>query len=181
LGSGRKGQMFTKRSREIEDFLRPAVFEFQLDFAKPSRPAVGFDLPVVEGELDLAVLVVDGENPSSHPRFEHGPQVALELFVEEWRQGRIVRGLEIWAAAVDRALPLAALEQADAAVFALLDRLNDFVIDLSDTQGKAVLVQLSLFSVEIYRTDYLGLIRLQTLQERQIGEIADAPCRHFEL
>jgi len=75
--------MVAQRASQVEQLLRLAILELELDFAQRRRTAGRVDLPHIDTQLDLAAVLADRIDRAAQPRLENRLQVAAQLLVEQ--------------------------------------------------------------------------------------------------
>src|SRR5262245_1360415 len=97
-----------EHARELEKLRGFAALEFQFHLAKGRRLATRFDLPLVDGEFDLANSTLDRIDRAAHARLEYRLQAAPQLLAEHGSERGVLRDVEVGLPAADRVLPLVA-------------------------------------------------------------------------
>src|SRR5262244_2814955 len=120
--------------RQLEKICSLPPLELQLHFTQRGGFLTRFDLPLVNAELDLALAALDLEKLSLNVRFEHGLQSATQLFVQQARERRLTRCVEIGLCRGDVVFPFAASKQSRVSVVFLLDGLHVTAADASHPQ-----------------------------------------------
>src|SRR5262249_40095667 len=95
-----------QHARELEKLRGFTALELQFHLAKGRRLATRFDLPLVDGEFDLADSTLDRIDRAAHARLEYRLQAAPHLLAEHGSERCVLRDVGLPAA--DRVLPLVA-------------------------------------------------------------------------
>src|SRR5262249_15125844 len=97
-------------ARELEKLRGFAALELQFHLAKGRRLATRFDLPLVDGEFDLANSTLDRIDRAAHARLEYRLPSAPQLLAEHGCERGVLRDVEVGLPAADRVLPFVARE-----------------------------------------------------------------------
>ena len=124
----------SKHARELEKLSRFAPLEPQFHLAKGRRLATRFDLPLVNGELDLAISTLDRIDRASHARLEYRLQAAPHLLAEYRSERGVLRDVEVGLPAADLVLPFIAGKYCGAFAAFPLDGLNVAAADAPHSQ-----------------------------------------------
>src|SRR5215813_12914404 len=122
------------RTRELEKLRAFAALEFQFHLAKGRRLATRLDLPLVDGEFDLANSTLDRIDRAAHARLEYRLQAAPHLLAEHGSERGVLRDVEVGLPAVDRVLPFVARKQRGAFAAFPLDSLDVAAADAPHSQ-----------------------------------------------
>src|SRR5262249_8613266 len=102
---------------------------------KGRRLATRFDLPLVDGEFDLANSTLDRIDRPAHARLEYRLQAAPHLLAEHGCERGVLRDVEVGLPAVDRVFPFVARKSRGAFAVFPLDSLNVAAADAPHSQG----------------------------------------------
>jgi hypothetical protein len=144
-------QLMRQRFRQLKQVDRLPLPKFQLNFAQRRGFPARFDLSLVDAELDLALAALEPENLSANARFKHGLETTPQLLVQQGRERSVTRCVEIGLFPMDVVFPFAASEQGHISIVFLLDRLHETAAYPPHPQRQAVLPQLPLLGIVIYR------------------------------
>jgi hypothetical protein len=86
------------------------LLKFQLDFAQRRGFLARFDRSLIDAELNLAVATLDLENLSANARFEDGLEATPQFLVQQGREWRVTRCVQIGLLRIDILFPFLARE-----------------------------------------------------------------------